>query len=300
MEQIKKRHHYVWREYLRSWTEKDDLVYTFFKKENKVIKTNLINIAQEKFFYSSEDFTIEETEYLKDLTLRLSDSYSLPANLNILSAFTLYSNIKIKLNKNNIDFNEEELKFIRTNFIEDLHSKFENYGKKLIAVKQLDDLIFLKDQKELLKTMIFLCFQYGRTKNMKNSFSKTSFSIKYNNPISLIIGNTMANKLTFEKKLRFKLLVNKSNVNFITSDQPIINLVDRNGDGSVDDLVFYYPLSPEIALKIDYKNNESSFESVNIVESMVRYLNSKIHQYSNNLVFSKSEQQILKYKSSNN
>lgn len=300
MEQIKKRHHYVWKEYLRSWTEEDDLIHTLFKKENKTAKPNLVNVAQEKFFYSSDDFTLEDIDYLKDLTLQLSDAYSLPANLNILSAFTLYSDIKRKLSKNNIDFNEEELKFIKTNFIENLHLDFENYGKKLIAVKQLDDLNFLKNQKELLKTMIFLCFQYARTKNMKDSFSKSSFSLKYNNPISLIFGNTMANKLTFEKKLRFKLLVNKSNVNFITSDQPIINLVDKNGDGSVDDLVFYYPIGPEIALEIDYKNNESSFGSINIEESGVNYLNSKIYHCSNNLVFSNSEHQILKYKGFNN
>lgn len=300
MEQIKQRHHYVWREYLRSWTEGDDLIHTFFKKDNKIAKPNLVNVAQERFFYSSEDFTVEEINYLKDLTHQISDNYSLPANLSILSAFTFYPDIKRKLNQNNIDFNEEELKFIKTNLIEDLHSDFEYYGKKLIAVRQLDHLNFLKDQKELLKTMIFLCFQYTRTKNMKDSFSKSSFSLKYNNPISLIFGNTMANKLTFEKKLRFKLLVNKSNVNFITSDQPIINLVDKNGDGSVDDLVFYYPISPEIALEIDYKNNESSFGLINIKESRAKYLNSRIYQYSNNFVFSKSEQQILKYKSSNN
>lgn len=296
MEQIKKKHHYVWREYLRSWTEKDDLIHTYFKKENKVAKPNLINVAQERFYYSSEEFTLTEKNNLKNLTFQLSDNYSSSANLSILSAFTLYSDIKRKLNQNNIDFIEDELKFIKTNFIENLHSDIENYGKKLIEVKELEDLNFLKDQKELLKTMIFLCIQYTRTKNMKNSFSKTSFLDKYNNPISLIFGITLANKLTFEKNLRFKLLINKSNIYFITSDQPIINLIDKNKDGSVDDLIFYYPISPKISIQIDFKNNESMFESINIDESKVKYLNSKIYQYSNNLIFSNSEQQISKYK----
>ncbi|QXP73559.1 DUF4238 domain-containing protein [Tenacibaculum sp. AHE15PA] len=291
MTDIKRKHHYVWKEYLRAWATKDDLIYTYFKRNNKVAKPNLKKIAQELYYYSSEEFTKKEKKDLIRITHQISDEYSLEVNISILSAFNIYSDIK----RNNTNIKEEELKIIKNNFIEDIHSDFENYGKKIINVKRLEDLFFLKNKKELLKVMIYLCIQHNRTKEMKNRFEKTSLPNKYSNVISMIFAIQMANKLVFEKKLNFKLLINKSDIDFITSDQPIINLIDEKEDGSVDNLLYYYPISPGLSIQIDYEISNSVFESISIDESRVKYLNAKIYQGSNNFIFSNSKEQLSKY-----
>ena len=65
MNQIKKRHHYVWRNYLRAWSNSNDLIPSLIKINNKIAITNLTNVAQKKLFYSLEEFTFEEEYYLK-------------------------------------------------------------------------------------------------------------------------------------------------------------------------------------------------------------------------------------------
>ena len=49
------------------------------------------------------------------------------------------------------------------------------------------------------------------------------------------------------------LLINKTDVSFITSDQPVINLKADYKDLSQqpDELVFYYPISPRVAMTIN-------------------------------------------------
>ena len=110
MEQIKKKHHFVWKEYLRSWTKQDDVINAYLKKQKKVAKTNLINVAQEKFFYSSGEFSDEEQIVLRKLTFHLSDHNTLSSNLSILSAFTMLTDVKRELTKRNINFKSEDFK----------------------------------------------------------------------------------------------------------------------------------------------------------------------------------------------
>ncbi|MBI6119633.1 DUF4238 domain-containing protein [Salegentibacter maritimus] len=296
MEEIKKRQHYVWKDYLRSWAESNDLIPTYFKQQKKTAKPNLRNVAQEIFFYESAEFTKVELKQLLDITYQLSNENSLESCLSIFSAFTFYSEIKNQLIEKKIDFSESDIRFIKTNFIEDLHSDFEGYGRKLIKVKTFEDLAFLKDKEELLRTLIYLCIQYSRTKPMRNKFHKSSISNKLSNPVSMIFAISMANRLTFDKNLCFTFLINQTAVNYITGDQPVINLADISGNGSVEEIILYYPINPKTAIQINVIDDKSSFETEKIETSeVVNELNSKIYQHADNFVFSDSEEQILKY-----
>lgn len=106
MEEIKKRHHYVWKDYLRSWAESNDLIHAYFKLQEKVAKPNLKNLAQEIFFYDSEEFTKEERNQLLRISYQFSDKNSLEACLSIYSAFIFYSEIKNQLIEKRIAYSE--------------------------------------------------------------------------------------------------------------------------------------------------------------------------------------------------
>lgn len=296
MEEIKKRHHYVWKHYLCSWSIKDDVAFTYLKKRNEVVQNDLKNFAQERFFYESEEFTRGEQKELLGLAYRLSDKNSLEACLGILSAFITYSEIKNLLVQKKIDFSENDIRFIKTNLIEDIHSDFEVYGRRLINVNTLENLDFLQNKKDLLHTMIYLCIQYTRTKQMRNNFYKSSLPNKFSNPVSIMIATNIANRLTFDKNLCFSILNNQSTLKFITGDQPVINLADINIDGSVNDFILYYPLNPKTAIQINIIDDKSTFETKNIkAPEVIHELNSKIYQFADNFIFSDSEEQILKY-----
>ena len=83
----------------------------------------------------------------------------------------------------------------------------------------------------------------------------------------------------------------------ICSDQPVINLqgdkVDENGE--VSDLELYYPLSPNTAVVIDFKNNgkERSL-NIDIKEDKVNWFNDKIIGDFDNFIFSNNKEQLDK------
>ena len=68
--------------------------------------------------------------------------------------------------------------------------------------------------------------------------------------------------LTFslwKKNAHLTVLVNKTSLPFITSDQPVINLKAdyQNMEIEPTDLIFYYPISPEIAITVNDEISET-------------------------------------------
>tara|TARA_Y100001968_G_scaffold333193_1_gene394649 strand:- start:3710 stop:4642 length:933 start_codon:yes stop_codon:yes gene_type:complete len=307
LNQIKKRHHYVWRNYLRAWSNSNDLIPSLIKINNKIAITNLTNVAQKKLFYSLEEFTFEEEYYLKKIILSLSNKETETIFLEYFNLFTSYSRFKRILDKNNISENkkseiEQFLKFMKSNFMEDFHSDFEKFGQKLIDIKKVEDLEFLKDSSALMKTYLFLCFQYVRTNKMKNAFIKnfegrSTVKAKFFNIISFVIATGMANGLMNYKESKFVFIRNNSKIDFITSDQPIINLKEHetNNKGNVKSMELFYPISPKIALKVHY-NDGKNFEHIKIYENEVKKFNQIIFDKSEDFVFASSSEQLEIYK----
>lgn len=157
MTEIKKRHHYIWREYLRNWST-DEKINSLLLQEKKILtEVNLVNVAQEKFFYQLEEFTEEEEMILFELVKSWSNEATLEMNLEIYKSFTSYSKLKksveenLKLNANNNLELKSKLDAIRYNGIENIHTLLESFGKKIIAVKSLEDLKFLDDLEKTVK-----------------------------------------------------------------------------------------------------------------------------------------------------
>ena len=308
MTQVKKRHHYVWRNYLRAWSDSKDLLPSLIKINNKIATPNLMNVAQKKFYYSLKEFTIEEEKNLKKIIINLSNDETEEIFKEYFNLFISYSKAKRILNNNtNIPKEkkseiEESLKLMKSNFMEDFHSDFEKFGQKLIEVKKVEDLEFLKENASLMKTFLFLCFQYVRTKKMRSTFTKrfeSHFNIlpKYFNILSFVLATGMANGLMHYKETKIIFIENTSKIDFITSDQPIINLKEheKNEKGNVKSLEFFYPINPKIAFKIHY-NNGKKFEHLKISENEVEKFNQIIFDKSEDFVFAKNTEQLKKYK----
>ncbi|WP_189606376.1 DUF4238 domain-containing protein [Salinimicrobium marinum] len=304
----KKRQHYVWRNYLRSWSNSKDIIPALIKKEKKIATPNLMGVAQEKFYYSLVEFTVEEEIVLKQLISNLSNDDTKEIYQQYFDLFTTYSRFKRILESKDLPTKhkseiEEKLDLMKINLMEDFHSDFESFGHKLMLVQKPEDLMFLEDEEYLIKTLIFLCFQYVRTKKMKNTFSQKfenhlTILPKYFHVLSFVLATGMANGLRFYKQTKFIFIENISKVDFITSDQPITNLLEDERDelGNIKSLEFYYPLSPKVALKIHYKDEGLKFDHIKATEEKVNCLNHIVFNRSEDFIFACTTKELENYK----
>lgn len=65
MSTIKKRQHYVWRNYLRGWADKKDHIWALKKDEGKILCPELMGVAQEKYFYRVHELTKPEIDFMR-------------------------------------------------------------------------------------------------------------------------------------------------------------------------------------------------------------------------------------------
>ena len=74
------------------WSNKDQ-IFTSFKSSGKIFKTNLDRVAQERFFYSLEEFTEEEEIILKELIELGSNEIVRPLVMEFYHLITSFSKI---------------------------------------------------------------------------------------------------------------------------------------------------------------------------------------------------------------
>jgi hypothetical protein len=299
MSKIKKKQHYVWRNYLRAWAE-DEKIWTFLNKQNKVYKTNLMNVVQERYFYELIDLTDFEIKILKEYINGSHESVQ-GWQSDFLLKFTIHTSLKKAFEKNKSDEIYKKLREIEINSMEDSHMIMENYGDKLIACRSVKELKFLETNNLRHDAIIFLCFQFFRTKNMKEKI-KISFEnrsefpgIRIWNILSFFMALNVAMYVTLNSNLRFTFFDNLTPTKFLTSDQPVfIVLKDQLDDkGNVNELELYYPLSPKHALLIDFKRGEcEKYQNIQINEEMVLCYNNKVIDNSDNFIFSDNKEQL--------
>lgn len=170
---IKKRQHYVSRYYLQSWA-KNEQIYCF--RDNQVFKTNLVNIAQEKYFYELQDLTEDEIILIHKLAIEPSPRSIQESHLDFLNkylmVFRFEKNIISKIKNWNAyknDF-EELLKQHKINFEENYHASIENIGNKYLDLLRNNNINFFYDDstEDRMAFLIFIVLQYMRTKKRRN------------------------------------------------------------------------------------------------------------------------------------
>jgi len=305
MSNIKKRQHYVWRHYLKNWTDKES-IWTLFKKLNKIERTGLMKVAQEKYFYRLSDFTNEEEKLLKNYLEETTPVDLKGLVLDFFTVFTGVSRLKKQMKENlkgNIKLTEE-IRKLEINIMEEAHSFIENEGHKLIRCESISDLKSLDNpESDLFGAVMFLCFQYFRTRQMKTTALQNfkgdgireTLVRKSWNIISYQMSTILARSVCLDKNVKYAFIKNQTNTPFITGDQPVFNVLSdqRNADGSVIDLELYYPLSPQRALNIHFKKNQTQkFIEKQADEELVYFFNKKVVENSSFYVFADKKEAL--------
>ncbi|WP_291138130.1 DUF4238 domain-containing protein [Flavobacterium sp. UBA7663] len=288
---------------MESWTTKNQ-IYALIKNTNKIIKTNIEGVAQERFFYALEEFTLEEEAILKKLIDLWSKDSVKEVNLKFYFAFTSYSKLKRDIPIELIDLEKREeferrLNILRTNGMEDVHSVLEKFGEKLISVKKIEDLNFLDKEDDLLMTMIYVAFQYLRTKKMRSKIETVIPKLNYLSPkflniLPFIYSTAIADSLTYDKNTKFEFLDNQTEIDFLTCDQPLINIKASalNDFNVVQQLDLYYPLNPNLAILIHYQDQKDKIKYSKVNNDEVNKYNAFVIENSNEFIFSRSQAQL--------
>ena len=187
-----------------------------------------------------------------------------------------------------------------------------------------------QDKRELFLDIVIHYFRTKKNrdilqKNFQNIFSDAALMKKFQefqpniNPTNirpesikhLIFWDwqtALANSL-YAKKACITLLVNETTTPFITSDQPLINLkadhenpqqLQKLQPCEVKELLFYYPLSPRIAITIDADNSSEQINTINLQTKDVEEYNDKMVKASHEIIFANGKDILEKIIESKN
>lgn len=298
--QITKKQHYVWRHYLRAWAHHEKI---WCAMDGKKIKTNLMGVAQERYFYRVGEMTERDVHILKGT---LIDSISNPVRRQNAAAWIplvqgLFSSraplLKLGIPQDVLDrILEDQSKQIG----EDYQGMIESSGiEYLNSLLQSDD-SFITSQDSYMQFVFFLMSQYFRTlrirQNLKRSLEDrlpgyVDRSMATIIPVMATI--TASAIISGERGLKPYLISNETDLDFITGDQPIINTfaADLGPEEIVEnEEEFYYPISPKKAFLLS--KNKSLGTGKFVEAEVVRELNRKMVVSAERQIFACEESQL--------
>lgn len=254
-----KRQHYVPQNYLREFSVDGESIGVFHVESGKCVEkpAPIISQAQEPFFYGKN---LELEKQLSELESLLADNRR-----------TIFENTTNKLNlyQKEVLYQDMFLQLSRTRYMANLYEEIATAKARRIWKHSNDE--------------------YARK-------HADDFGIRFNNPIIAPMAITLQN-LGICLDLEFKVLVNKTEIPFITSDNPVCRYNQffeghkkyHSGLKSTGELL-YYPLSPMFAV-IYYDGNvyKTNFRKRNYLEvtdvNDVNHLNGLVCAWANKCVY---------------
>lgn len=268
---LKKHQHYVWKHYLKPWTVNGKI---YCQRNGKTIHTNPKNIGQKRYFYQSEPLSRADLSFFISFLERVEPT----ARKSLYKLLDLY----------NYTTNSSE--YLKKCGIEDFHSDIENSAITVLEKLYLEDLSFFENNEEKNAFCLFVAAQYTRTNKMKKNVLSTDLKTPNINKenlgrvFHLFITDAIGNWIFSKAKL--SLLVNDTDIDLITGDQPVLNVKwDPNDEVIPEEFELYYPISPKKALYFSEKTSGKR----NIQENEVIEYNELIKKYSDEQLYSKHE-----------
>lgn len=300
----KTKHHYVWAYYLREWSVDDKNIH-YITKNGKIAFDSIRGLGLEKDFYKMGLLREEDREII---TLITKDCNEVLKKLHWNFAEMVFKSQQIFMElsptaqeKFGIDLND----IMMSNLFENYLSEQESYAIGMLNRLKTGDTLILSEDTGYYELCHFLGHQLARTNKMKKLIILALRAT--NGPRHLIdklddfygrnwwfmcsfLATNLSYDMSLNKNREVFIIENKSNIEFITSDQPIININPQGHKAeSVD---YYYPLSPRRALLIITSGN-SYFNPLSINENDVKMLNTQMSLNSCETIFGTRKEELI-------
>ena len=250
-----RQQHYVWRKHLEAWEDSTGKVWT--SRNGKIFKTGSQNIMKQRDFYSLDRITDSDVDFLEEM-LRNSPQSLFVSHQSHIRLLRFIGGLNHAVRSSG-QFPDEARKIIRDFSIEaeeNLHVQIEQQALPLLEQLRLESADFLFDDDSAVIFFVFLCQQFLRTKVRRDQIGE----LFRNAPGGQDRGH-LSNIYCYclAEDLAYGLFVNRANreviflrtvtdCQFITGDQPIVNLYLPVNDDPPDEFIFYFPLSPLLSL----------------------------------------------------
>ena len=288
---IARRHHYVWRHYLSAW-EKGGKVSVI--RGGSCFQTGSVNIAVERDFNrlpilsAADELFIQqfisgtmEDGLLRELAMGWLDKCAIPSRLRRLLAEQSPHDPEVGKLIEQIEIQSGE----------DIQTQTENSAIGLLDQLRNGKTNIWRNDGDAQDFAFFLGLQHLRTKKIRDRMVAgfpegplRELMARAWPVFRLVFATNIGWSLFSERRdWRLRILQPAEGFRFITSDQPTQNLTPGSGH---NDLAFYYPVSPQVAMLLERQNVESV---VGLCDSLsdeaVGVLNRRIFDGSHEQVF---------------
>ena len=254
MSDLTANQHYVWQHYLRAWAAPKK-IWCKRIDQSEPFATSPRNVGAERFFYEFQELTPDDLAYVETVIAQSNDEGLRKLNRGWIASFQTTFMIRRKLEGVEIEPErrlelEQTLRHIEKTLGESFHGATEARAIPLLDALRREDVGFYADRAAAMTFIDYLSHQYFRTAKHRNSM------LALHNPLPHDMGRTWpveafiyATNLACSfvrqwRDYRIVLLRNRSEIPFITGDQPLINLCSIE----VEQIDLYYPLKPDLAM----------------------------------------------------
>ena len=248
----KKLHHTVPRFYLRAWSNNDQI---YCLQNGCIFPSNIRNVGAENYFYRLQKLTSEDLTFIRRLFVERSDEATQNVLNELINAFTLPHEMEQQILQAGQPSAAIDRLIVEMN--ENLHTSIEDQFQPFLTAMRSGDCSFLKDSQQAAIFFSALTVQFSRTNNLHRfravsagkDFERYS---RLGNLLAHIVSLLAGRSLFVDRDhLSLMLIDNESDVPFVTSDQPIINMAINPRELSTPKrFELYYPLSPRKAMML--------------------------------------------------
>ncbi len=254
-----RRQHHVCQAYLRGWAT-DEKVWV--RQDGGIIhRAHTRDVAVQRDFYKLKPLSDDDIRVIR-WWIAKSPPQSRRVHENYLTMFGLFPTMRAKMTDAFVAANADEVAELDLTILtleEQFHAGREDRVAPIIAALRQGDASPFSDDILTLEFAHFIALQHFRTSAMKDRCvsrlrDRVGFDMTAQwNILSHIWASNVG--LTFfldRKRNSFRLLKNETQVPFITSDQPTVNLLGGGSDDKAPDhMALFYPLSPTHAVLLD-------------------------------------------------
>jgi hypothetical protein len=294
----KRRQHHVWQSYLKSWVINDRL---YCLRNGRIFPTGTTVVAVERDFYKLYNLTQEDIALVRMLAIDGANPYAKKLHQEFLGKLILATRAaeQIRSRKGSRQQLVAMADATMTNTLEDYYAGIEGLFRPLLDRVIAHDIGFYSDDKESILFLHFLSIQYMRTRGIKVGvieINKEKLGLDLTriwNLLSYMYAVNIGASLYVERKNRNLYLVrNRTDVPFITGDQPVINLHGTRPVAPTT-LSLYYPISPTLGLFLTEEREEPIYSTESLTSAQASELNAKIANASHSQLFGHSKTSLL-------
>lgn len=294
----KKLHHLVPRFYLDAWTVNSKM---WCLRRNEIFQTNVRNVAAENHFYRLQELRPSDVIFIREAVIDDSPERLKSMHERLLQQFLVphaakaYYRSQPTTSPKLLSAIERDIAEANENFHTSIEESFQPYLARL----RNGDLSFLSSDTDMVLFYRGLSVQYMRTNHRRRiellmpAENRAIYDRTANILTHILAVNIGYSLFNDHPRFRFVLIENHTDVPFVTTDQPVIN-VAANLKELAPPAAFevYYPVSPKRALLILEPNSDFLPRTLSISPLEAYMWNLRIASRAYRQVFSTESKQL--------